>query len=76
MREKGTHTWDLYLTYHRCPKCGLIFENRENYIYRLGKYQKDLVCPRCANAYTLTKNQRLRFGPFFGDSSKPEFDWS
>lgn len=76
MREKGTHTWDLYLTYHRCPNCGFIFESREDYVYRMGKYQKDLICPRCHHSYTLTKGQRPLIGPVFGEPPKPEFDWS
>lgn len=76
MIEKGTHTWNLYLSYHRCPSCGYIFDSREDFQYRLGKYQKDLECPRCGLVFTLTKEQKSLIGPFFGEAPKPEFDWS
>lgn len=76
MREKGTHTWDLSLAYHRCPKCGKIFENRKDYVYQMGKLVKDLQCPNCGHAYILEKNQQPHIGPFFGEAPKPEFDWS
>jgi len=54
--QKGSHTWEIILYYHRCPKCGFIFESREDYQYRLGLYQKDLECPKCHHQYTVTKN--------------------
>lgn len=76
MREKGTHTWDLHLAYHRCPKCGNIFESRKDYVYQMGKFVKDLQCPKCGNTYTLTKAEPPRIGPFFGETPKPDFDWS
>lgn len=75
MRQKGTHTFDIFLTYHRCPKCGYIFESREDYQYRMGKYEKDLTCPNCGHFYTLTREGRPSIGPFFGEAPKPEFDW-
>ncbi len=65
IRKKGSHTWDLSVHYHRCPFCGAIQESREEYQNRLGKYQKDLVCPRCDRHFTVTKRVRPTFGPFF-----------
>lgn len=76
MTQKGTHTWDLNLSYHRCPKCGVIFENREAYEYRFGIYQKELQCPRCQYIYTITKERKPAFGPLTGDPNPSEVDWS
>lgn len=70
-----THTWELYLRYHECPKCGFIVESREDYEYILGKYQKTLECPRCKHPFTLEKTGNT-IGPLFGKPPKPEFDWS
>jgi uncharacterized C2H2 Zn-finger protein len=75
MSQKGTHTWDLNLFYHRCPKCGYIIENRDGWSYRLGKYEKDLACTRCGHAFTAVKPSKPRFGPLIGEPQKPEFDW-
>lgn len=75
MTWKGTHTWDLVLHYHRCPKCNYIFDNRVDFEYRLGKYQKDLECPRCHALYTVTKVSRLFAGPFFGEGDRIEIMW-
>lgn len=76
MSQAGTHTWDLNWDYQRCPKCGYILENREKYIYRLGKYQKDLECPRCKQLFTVTKPTKPRLGPLIGDPQPTEVDWS
>jgi|EndMetStandDraft_5_1072996.scaffolds.fasta_scaffold109861_2 uncharacterized C2H2 Zn-finger protein len=76
MTQKGTHTWDLIVQYHRCPKCGYIFESREDYQNRLGLYQKDLQCPRCNNIYTITKDRKPTFGPLTGEPQPIEVDWS
>ena len=65
IREKGSHTWDIFLYYHACPKCGKVFENRENYEYCLGKYQKELECCRCRYRFTETKMTRHTFGSLF-----------
>ena len=75
MAQKGEHTWDLILQYHRCPKCGYIIESRQDYEYHLGKYQKDLECSRCHNRFTLTKQTKPTFGPLFGEAEHPEFTW-
>lgn len=75
MSQKGAHTWDMVIDYHRCPVCGWILENRENYQYRLGHYQKDLECDKCHHFFTVTKVTHPRFGPLIGDSQPVEVDW-
>jgi uncharacterized C2H2 Zn-finger protein len=76
MSQKGEHTWDLVIQYHRCPVCGYITESRENYTYRMGgKYQKDLECPRCHHLFTLTKLRKPSFGPLIGDPQPKEVSW-
>jgi hypothetical protein len=75
MTQNGTHTWDIIIHYHRCPGCGFIIESREDYHYRMGKYQKDLTCSRCQRRFTITKPTRLRFGPLIGNPQPPEVDW-
>lgn len=65
MREKGTHTCDLFLEYCRCPDCGYVIESRKDYENRLGKYEKDLECDRCHHRFRVTKQLKPIFGPFF-----------
>lgn len=76
MTQKGAHTWDLIVYYHRCPSCGFIMESRQAFEYRLGKLQKDLECPRCHNPYTVTKVVKPSAGPFFGEGDPAEITWS
>lgn len=76
MTQKGEHTWDLVLDYHRCLNCGYIFESRQKYEYRFRKYQKDLECPRCKHLFTVTKETKPTFGPLIGDPQPAEVDWS
>jgi rubredoxin len=76
MGQKGAHTWDLYLHYHRCPFCGLILESREDFHYILGQYKKDLECPRCKHSFTLVKNVQPALGPLIGEPQPPDIDWS
>lgn len=76
MTQKGTHTWDLVLKYHRCPKCGFIIESREDYTHRLGAWIKDLTCSRCGEHFSLEKNTKPTFGPLIGTPQPPEIDWS
>ncbi|MCB1111717.1 MAG: hypothetical protein H7A37_05945 [Chlamydiales bacterium] len=75
MREKGTHTWDLVIQYHRCPECDYVFDNRQQYRYQLGHYIKDVECPRCHHEFRLEKNRKPVVGPFFGNGAPPEMDW-
>ncbi len=76
MSQKGTHTWDLILHYHACPKCGNIIESRTDYHYRLGKDVKDVECPQCHEQFTLFKSSTPHFGPLFGDNEVVEWDWN
>lgn len=75
MTQKGEHTWDLFIEYHRCPECGNIIESREGYTYRLGARYKDVVCSRCNHQFTVKKEEILTFGPLIGDPQPPEVDW-
>ncbi len=65
-QQHGDHTWDIIIKYHRCPKCGTIIEDRFDYEYRLGKYQKDLFCEVCEHHFTVTKPTRPAIGPLWG----------
>lgn len=65
IRAAGTHSYDIYQRYHRCPKCGKIVESRKGYEYRMGKREKDLHCPRCSYEWTEKSPEKSRFGPFF-----------
>lgn len=76
MTQKGTHTWDLVIDYHRCPKCGNIIESRDIYEYILGKYQKEIECDRCHHKFLVFKHTKPSFGPLIGDPQPPEMDWS
>lgn len=75
MTQKGSHTWDLYLRYHRCPKCGYIIESRNDFENRFGKYVKELICNRCHQRFTLTKQEKPTFAPLIGAPQPVEFDW-
>lgn len=76
MTQKGEHTWDLIVHYHRCPKCGNIIESREDYQYRLGVYYKDLECNRCHEQFTTTKKVKPTFGPLIGEAQSIEVTWN
>ncbi len=75
MTQKGEHTWDLILQYHRCPKCGQIIESREDYRYQMGKWIKDVKCDRCGHQERLEKKVKLTFGPLIGTPEPPEVNW-
>lgn len=66
-QQHGDHTWDIIIEYFKCPQCGLILESRDKYQYRLGVYQKDLICDRCKHSFTVTKKIKHTFGPLLGD---------
>ncbi len=66
-QRHGDHTWDIVITYHCCPACGNIIENRQKFERRVDLYEKDLVCDRCQHAFTVTKKIRPTFGPLFGN---------
>lgn len=75
-KQAGTHTWDLYVRYHRCPKCGYIIESRDDYQYQMGNYVKELTCNRCKNTFTESMPSTKHLGPIIGKPTTPEFDWS
>jgi len=56
MTQKGEHTWDLIIQYHRCPYCEKIVESRDDYHYQLGSWIKEVTCDRCGRTFTLKKN--------------------
>ena len=75
MTQKGTHTWDLILHYHRCPTCGYIIESREDYQYRMGQYRKRLECGRCHHRFILIKKGHMTLGPLIGEAEPVEVTW-
>lgn len=68
-QQHGNHTWDLVIHYYCCPKCQYILENREKFEHRLGTLQKDLICPRCKDKFTITKKRKESFGPLLGNNN-------
>lgn len=74
--EKGSHTWDIIIEYHRCPNCEFINENRKKYQYRLGKQQKEVECQRCHHLFVVTKKVPTpKLKPIFADADTVEIDW-
>lgn len=71
----GDHTWKIIIQYHRCPACDYIIESRKDYNYRMGQYEKKVVCSRCHHHFVVHKSQEPKFGPLIGDPQPPEFDW-
>lgn len=69
------HDWNIVVHYHKCPKCNFIIESRKDYHYRLGKYEKNVVCDRCHHAFKVESSQKPKFGPLIGKPQPPEFDW-
>lgn len=74
-KQAGTHTWDLTVHYHQCPSCKAIIESRDDYVYRLGSYIKEIECPYCEHAFTLKKRIKHKIGPFFGEGDTAEIEW-
>lgn len=75
MSQKGEHTWDIHIHYHRCPQCGYIIESRDSYVYRQGKYMKEVVCKRCRHSFFDYKQTKLTIGPLIGDPQPIETEW-
>lgn len=75
MSQKGLHTWDLILQYHKCPACGAIIESREDFRYRQGLWIKEVNCNRCNHNFELIKKRKPGFGPLLGDPQPFEMDW-
>ncbi len=47
-----THTWELYLRYNQCPKCGRIIECRKDV--------KEQKCPSCNHLFTVEKKKSTK----------------
>lgn len=62
---KATHTYDIHQRYHACPNCGKILESRTDYVYKYGKYEKELECERCHHHWTEVKAHIPSFAPLF-----------
>ncbi len=71
----SSHTWKLYVKYHKCPKCGYIIESRDDYRYEMGKYLKDLECLRCKHHFVEMKDPPPRMAPLLGEAEHVEWDW-
>lgn len=71
-QRHGNHTWDIILHYYSCPKCSYIMENRDKFERRFHRLEKEVVCPRCQQIFTLRKKTRPTFGPLLGHN--PEVD--
>lgn len=52
MPQRGPHTWDFLMTYHRCPHCGYVQSSQQVFVKRLGLWQKEITCLRCKKGYT------------------------
>lgn len=75
MSQKGLHTWDLVLQYHKCPSCGAIIESRKDFHYRFGIWIKEVTCLRCSHVFELIKDRKPTFGPLIGDPQPFEMEW-
>lgn len=75
MRQRGNHTWEIVIEYHRCPKCQAIIESRIGYSYQLGKYQKEVDCLRCGHHFVAVKAREASIGPLIGDPQPIETEW-
>lgn len=73
MTQRGSHTWDIIIDYHLCPKCQCIVEDRQNYILNSGQYVKEVKCPSCAHPFSVTKAKKSSWALFSG--SDTEWDW-
>lgn len=75
MTQKGEHTWDMVIDYKRCPKCGFINEDRQEFQYVMGTWLKEITCERCGNAFEVKDERKLTFGPLIGRPQPPEITW-
>lgn len=60
------HTWDILINYYKCPFCLTILENREHFQEKKDFYYKDFLCTECGKQFTVTKEKRRGYKPFFG----------
>lgn len=75
MSQKGLHTWDIVVQYHKCPTCGAIIESRHDFQYRNRSWVKEVSCVRCGHNFELIKDRKPGFGPLIGDPQPYEMDW-
>lgn len=75
MSRKGSHTWEMFLFYHRCPECGYVFESRKPFEEIMGKMEKKEHCPRCLKSFKIFKEREPSFGPLIGDPQPVETEW-
>lgn len=73
-RQKGTHTWTLYVHYHLCPQCGKVIESRHEYELKDGKWIKELKCAHCGHSFSETKPFK-KLGFLANSSQAHEFRW-
>lgn len=70
-----THTYPLHLSYRKCPSCKHIIECRKDFQYKMGRYEREITCPRCKHSFNDVEKGPEPLGPLFGEAPKPEFDW-
>lgn len=70
-----THTYPLHLSYRKCPHCQHIIECRQDFRYQMGRYEREITCPKCKKTFIDIKKGDEPLGPLFGEAPKPEFDW-
>lgn len=76
MSEKGSHTWDIIIDYHRCPNCEFINESRKKYHILQGKQQKEIDCQRCHHRFVVIKKGAVpKIRPIFSNADSYEIDW-
>lgn len=75
MTQRGSHTWDMVIDYHLCPNCKRIIESRQNYLYTSGRCVKEIQCPYCEHAFSVSKDKKAHWSLFSGSDEVPEWDW-
>jgi hypothetical protein len=69
MTQKGSHTWDITIDYHLCPKCKHIVEDRQEYILNV----KEVKCSFCGHLFSVFRAKKSSWSLFSG--SDAEWDW-
>ena len=52
---KSTHTFQIFQEYLRCPSCGFIQEDRQDYEENFQGLFKYTICERCKKEYSKEK---------------------
>ena len=50
-------------------------ENRDEFQYKMGSWEKDITCERCGNTFTVKDKRKVTFGPLIGIPQPPEITW-